>query len=142
MIYEEINSYREFISIHLNDYLEAQGLPPFTSFEESPMEVDKQDLSVAIYLANADQGTANWNGMEIECEWYLVYSLNNNADKKEIEANIKQYSAVFDFLREHTFGEASIIEASGVFRMDQGEPLNGGVFLIKSRINTSMDYGW
>lgn len=142
MVYEAIKSYREAIANGLNTYLEERGLPSFSSFSESPMEVDKSDLSVAIYLANAEQGSTSWNGHEIACEWYLVYRYSDVATKEEIEANVKQFSAVFDFLMENTFGENSIIRDSGVFRMDQGDPANGGVFMMNSRINTSIDYGW
>lgn len=141
-IYEELNSYREVIEKELNDYLVSKGLPPFSTYSCSPYEVDETDLSVAIYLANASMGMADYDGTHTSFDWFFMYRFNEEDTKEGNEQNVRLFSQVFEYLKDQNFGEQSVIARSGIFRMDTGEPINGGVYQLSTRINTSMDYGW
>lgn len=142
MIAEEVRKYKDDIEASINAFLIALNLPTFQYFGASPFDVTQKDLSIAVYLTNSVEGTATYDGSDSEFSWNVVYRHSDSVEEEMIEENVDLYSALFDFLKNKNYGELSTIRASGVFRMDENESWNGGVFEIRTRLNTSIDYAW
>jgi len=135
-----VDGYRDLIANKLDDFLDSKGLDPMVGYDSTPLEVEHNPLTMAVYLAESQDGTASYDGSSVAISWAVVFVHSTAAMVEDIRQAEEYYSAVFDFLSEMRWGDATTIEKSSFFRMDSGEAFNGAAYLMKTIIPHVMDY--
>lgn len=125
----------------LNPYLEAMGLEPVKVIN-SLIGIEKKPLTVAIFPTASSGDTVSVQGdMDVARFTVQVYC-NHDATEKGLAQGEEYFSAILEFIRSRTFGEESNLDGATIVRMDEMEPVNGGVYLVSARMSTDTDAGW
>ena len=67
---------------------------------------------------------------------------NGTATEEGVGEALEYFSALIEWLGMSEFGRYSEITDSVLCRMDEGEPVNGFVLLLNSRLADETDAGW
>ena len=124
-----------------NTFLEAKGMKKI-SVVRSSFLIDKKPLTLAIYQTASSGSTYSENGGMSEIETTFQMFCNRRATEDGVGEALDYYSALIEWLHDTTFGKNSEIEESVLCRMDEGEPVNGFVLLLVSKLEDLTDCGW
>ncbi len=144
MIYEDfLKEVREDLRENLNAFLTGTpGLRPVEEFTSDGFSVTKADRSLAVYAYSpngpvmAHAGTYCTVSLTVE---FFLYD-RDDVDMTTLMELEKYFSALAFYITKRRYGGNGIITNSQLSRMDQGDPCNECLFLVESRIDTSMDY--
>lgn len=139
---EWIGYVRKVFEDELNAFLSARGLECISRFLKSALDLEMEPLSLAIYPTSSNGSTyKKLDGGSIG-RFTVQFYMNEDATEDSAIMAETYYGAFIDFINRNNFGEYSTIDESVLIRMDDGEPVNGAIFLIESRISSLTDYGW
>ena len=140
---EWLKATRSKVKENLNIYLKQEGLMTIKHFLSSSIGLEDKPLSIAVYPTSSGEASyTESEAGEISCRFTIAFYQNEDATEESMELIERYFEAITSFISNQTFGEESIIERADIIRMDDMEPVNGAVFLIKSRITSFADYGW
>ncbi len=144
MIYEEfINEVRDDLETNLNAFLTGTpGLSAVTEFTTDGYTVMKSDRSIAVYAYSPNGPIMEHDGTYCTVSLTIEFFLNDldDPDPDTLLELEKYFSALAFYITRKRYGGNGIITNSQLSRMDQGDPCNECLFLVESRIDTSMDY--
>lgn len=126
---------------NLNPFLVERGLTS-VRFLDSLVGIEKKPLTMAIFPTASNGDTFSQNGDMDVVRFTVQFYCNGDATEKGLAQGEEYFSAILEFIQSRTFGEESSLDGATLCRIDEGEPVNGGVFLIGSRISTDTDLGW
>lgn len=109
---------------------------------DSAFDLEKKNLSVCIFPTASSGSTFSMDDGADMVRMTVMLFCNRNATSRGVLQAEKYYSVLIQYIQKSLFGESSTLADSVLIRMDEGEPVNGGTYLIESRINTHTDYGW
>lgn len=136
-----INSVRETIKAELPAFCKERELDPL-KVVSTQFSLTKAPLTLAVFpTATSGSTITSSDGADMVRLTVMLYCNANGTESGVLQAE-KYFSTVVQYLQKTRFGESSELVESVLCRMDEGEPVNGGVFLIEARMNTHTDYGW
>ena len=109
---------------------------------KSLFSIEKKLLTLAIYPTASTGSTYSDDGGVSEMAITFQMYCNRNATEGGAGEALDYYSALIEWLHTTTFGKYSEIDSSVLCRMDEGEPVNGFVLLLVSRLEEDADAGW
>lgn len=124
-----------------NKFLEEREMKE-VSMVKSLFAIEKKPLTLAIYPTASSGSTYSENSGASEIFTTFQMYCNRNANEESVGEALNYYSALIEWLHETTFGKYSEISDSVLCRMDEGEPVNGFVILLVSRLEEETDAGW
>jgi hypothetical protein len=130
------------ISEGLNTFLAEKGLAP-VEFCDNSFIVRNSDRTLAIYPAspNGEVYAEDANGTATAYTT-LEFFYSELQSAEDTKMATKYFAAIIEYLRQTRFSEHDFIETSMLARMDQNFDFNGGAILIRSRIETQIDYAY
>lgn len=144
MIYEEfLKEVRDDLEDNLNAFLTGTpGLTAVTEVTTDGFTVTKRDRSIAVYAYSPNGPIMEYDGVYCTVSLTIEFFLNDSVDTdQDTLAELEKYfSALAFYITRKRYGGNGIITNSQLSRMDQGDPCNECLFLVESRIDTSMDY--
>lgn len=126
----------------LNPHLASKGLEPIDCFLDSAIELETRSRSLAIYPTSSSGSSFSMAGNMATGRFTVAFYLDAEATEESIHLAELYYDALISFISDKDFGINSQIDESVIVRMDDGEPVNGALFLIESTISSLTDYGW
>ena len=136
-----INEVRETFKKDIPDFCKERGIEPL-KVVNTQFSLTKSGLTLAVFpTASSGSTITSTDGADLVRLTVMLYCNANGMETGVLQAE-KYFSTVVQYLQKTRFGESSELVESVLCRMDEGEPVNGGVFLIEARINTHTDYGW
>lgn len=126
----------------LNAFLAKKGLDPVERFLKSGLEIEALPRSLAIYPTSSSGSTFQMDTNSATGRFTIEFYMDHKATEDSSVLSEDYYGALIDFIVTSEFGEYSRIDESVLIRMDDGEPVNGAIFLIESRISSINDFGW
>ena len=124
-----------------NLFLEEKGMKT-VNVVKSLFSIEKKPLTLAIYPTASTGSTYSDDGGGSEMAITFQMYCNRNATEGGAGEALDYYSALIEWLHDTTFGKNSEIEESVLCRMDEGEPVNGFVLLLVSKLEDLTDCGW
>lgn len=124
-----------------NLFLEEKGMKT-VNVVKSLFSIEKKPLTLAIYPTASTGSTYSDDGGGSEMAITFQMYCNRNATEGGAGEALDYYSALIEWLHTTTFGKYSEIDSSVLCRMDEGEPVNGFVLLLVSRLEEDTDAGW
>ena len=124
-----------------NLFLEEKGMKT-VNVVKSLFSIEKKLLTLAIYPTASTGSTYSDDGGVSEMAITFQMYCNRNATEGGAGEALDYYSALIEWLHTTTFGKYSEIDSSVICRMDEGEPVNGFVLLLVSRLEEDTDAGW
>ena len=124
-----------------NLFLEEKGMKT-VNVVKSLFSIEKKPLTLAIYPTASTGSTYSDDGVASEMAITFQMYCNRNATEGGAGEALDYYSALIEWLHDTTFGKNSEIEESVLCRMDEGEPVNGFVLLLVSKLEDLTDCGW
>ena len=124
-----------------NLFLEEKGMKT-VNVVKSLFSIEKKLLTLAIYPTPSTGSTYSDDGGASEMAITFQMYCNRNATEGGAGEALDYYSALIEWLHTTTFGKYSEIDSSVLCRMDEGEPVNGFVLLLVSRLEEDADAGW
>ena len=125
----------------VNLFLEEKGMKT-VNVVKSLFSIEKKPLTLAIYPTASTGSTYSDDGGASELAITFQMYCNRNATEGGAGEALDYYSALIEWLHTTTFGKYSEIDSSVLCRMDEGEPVNGFVLLLVSRLEEDADAGW
>ena len=104
--------------------------------------LEKRALTLAVYPTATSGSTYSENNGESSVNITFQMFCNRNATEEGVEEALEYYSAFIAWIGETTFGKYSDEVQSVICRMDEGEPVNGFIVLLSSRLGDLTDCGW
>lgn len=132
---------REQFSTEIPAFCEERGLEPLRVVF-SAFRLDEQPLTVAVFPTASQGSTCSEEGNACLAWLTVMLYCNESATEEGTLQAEKYFSVMIQYLQKTCFGEASAVRESVLCRMDEDEPVNGGVFKLEARISTHTDYGW
>ena len=124
-----------------NLFLEEKGMKT-VNVVKSLFSIEKKPLTLAIYPTASTGSTYSDDGGALELAITFQMCCNRHATEGGAGEALDYYSALIEWLHDTTFGKYSEIEESVLCRMDEGEPVNGFVLLLVSKLEDLTDCGW
>ena len=124
-----------------NSYLEEKGMKK-ANIAKSLFSVDKKPLTLAIFPTASSGSTYSENDGFSEIDTTFQMYCNRNATEEGAMEALDYYSTLIEWLHITSFGKYSEITDSVLCRMDEGEPVNGFVLLVVSKLEDETDAGW
>lgn len=140
-IKEFVESIRSEVKEGFSAFLEALGMEP-AKVVKSGFLLEKKPLTLAVYPTASSGSTYSENNGESSANITFQMFCNRNATEEGVEEALEYYSAFIAWLGETTFGKYSDEIESVICRMDEGEPVNGFILLLSSRLEDLTDCGW
>lgn len=132
---------RTIFNDNLNAFLEAKELSPVRILP-SLVGIEKRNLSLAVFPTASNGNTFQGQGGTGDVRFTVQFFCNREATANGLAQGEEYFSALLEFIQSRSFGEESSVDGAVLCRMDEGEPVNGAVFLIGSRMSTDSDSGW
>ena len=124
-----------------NSYLEEKGMKK-VNIAKSLFSIEKKPLTLAIYPTASSGSTYSESNEASEMMTTFQMYCNRNATEEGAMEALDYYSTLIEWLHETTFGKYSEISNSVLCRMDEGEPVNGFVLFVTSKLEDLTDCGW
>ena len=142
MVYKEfLDEVRDDFETNLNTFLQSIGLDGVSKFCTDGFSVDKNNSSLAVYAFSPNGPVMEYDGMYQTVRFTVEFYLNDkDGDNASLEILEDYFSALAFYITQRRYGGNGIIANSQLNRMDQGDMCNECLFLVESRIDTSMDY--
>lgn len=141
MVYSEfIEEVRKDMEDNLNPFLTSVGMDAVSAFCTDGFSVERSASSIAVYAFSPDGPVMEYDGMYQTVRFTVEFFLDNVDEASSLSALEGYFSALAFYITQRRYGGNGIITNSQLTRMDQGGPCNECLFLVESRINTSMDY--
>ncbi|MBQ5364483.1 MAG: hypothetical protein IIU49_00280 [Spirochaetales bacterium] len=141
MIYSEfIEEVRKDMEDNLNPFLTSVGMDAVSAFCTDGFSVERSASSIAVYAFSPDGPVMEYDGMYQTVRFTVEFFLDNVDEASSLSTLEGYFSALAFYITQRRYGGNGIITNSQLTRMDQGGPCNECLFLVESRINTSMDY--
>lgn len=139
---EFIQDVREKFKNDLPTLLNNYGLKPLTMLDSS-LSLESTDYSFCVIPSTIGGSTLTQEDDGSLTSYFCVWlNVGENADEESLKESELYYSAFIDFILLNTFGSYSTLQNAYLFRMDEGEPHNGALYLVKSNLGTTNDYNW
>ncbi len=141
MVYSEfIEEVRKDMEDNLNPFLTSVGMDAVSAFCTDGFSVERSASSIAVYAFSPDGPVMEYDGMYQTVRFTVEFFLDNVDEASSLSTLEGYFSALAFYITQRRYGGNGIITNSQLTRMDQGGPCNECLFLVESRINTSMDY--
>ena len=141
MIYSEfIEEVRKDMEDNLNPFLTSVGMDAVSAFCTDGFSVERSASSIAVYAFSPDGPVMEYDGSYMTVRFTVEFFLDNVDEASSLSTLEGYFSALAFYITQRRYGGNGIITNSQLTRMDQGGPCNECLFLVESRINTSMDY--
>lgn len=136
-----IEEVRETFRNELAPFLAEKGLSPLKVLASTLM-LERENLSIAIYPTGRKGPTIEQQAKTNRVKFAVMLYCNSDASEKSLVQAEVYYSSVLEFIQSRTFGSTSNLDESILCRMDEGEAVNGGIFLVSANIASQTDSGW
>ena len=140
------NAYSDYLSAlrgtfreGLNPYLEKAGLPAVSRFLDSPYMIESGDMSLALYPSSPKGETLSQDGRTATVYCTVELFVDDRVDTDSFRKAEELYYALIAFIDSNRFSEFDVVDTSLILRTDAGDPCNGALLLIKSRLSTYLD---
>ena len=141
MVYSEfIDEVRKDMEDNLNTFLTAIGMDGVSAFCADGFSVEKSDSSLAVYAFSPDGPVMEYDGSYMTVRFTVEFFLDAKEGSGSLSTLEGYFSALAFYITKRRYGGNGIITNSQLTRMDQGGPCNECLFLVESRIDTTMDY--
>ena len=141
MVYSEfIEEVRKDMEDNLNPFLTSVGMDAVSAFCTDGFSVERSASSIAVYAFSPDGPVMEYDGSYMTVRFTVEFFLDNVDEASSLSTLEGYFSALAFYITQRRYGGNGIITNSQLTRMDQGGPCNECLFLVESRINTSMDY--
>ena len=141
MVYSEfIDEVREDMEDNLNTFLTSVGMNEVSAFCTDGFSVIKSASSLAVYAFSPDGPVMEYDGQYLTVRFTVEFFLNDIDEASSLSTLEGYFSALAFYITQRRYGGNGIITNSQLTPMDQGDPCNECLFLVESRIDTTMDY--
>ena len=141
MVYSEfIDEVRKDMEDNLNTFLTAIGMDGVSAFCTDGFSVEKSDSSLAVYAFSPDGPVMEYDGSYMTVRFTVEFFLDAKEGPDSLSTLEGYFSALAFYITKRRYGGNGIITNSQLTRMDNGAPCNECLFLVESRIDTTMDY--
>lgn len=142
MVYKEfLDEVRADLEQNLNGFLEQVGLDGIRAFCADGFSVEKNSSSLAVYAFSPNGPVMEYDGSYLTVRFTVEFFLDDkDGDDASLSVLEDYFSALAFYITQRRYGGNGIIANSQLSRMDQGDLCNECLFLVESRIDTSMDY--
>lgn len=137
-----IKEIRAVFEENLDAFLVSRGLEEISCYLSSGISLERTNRSLAVYPTSANGSSFKHENGGAIGRFTVQFYLDSEYSEDSMALAEEYYSALIDFLADNQFGQYSSIDESVIIRMDDGEPVNGAVFLMESRITSLNDFGW
>lgn len=124
----------------LNEFLKAQDLKGLNEVTDIYSFVESSDLTLAIYPSVENGTTVKQVENGWECYTTINLFVNDSFDTESLKLTEKYYSALLEYFSDNLFSLYDIIDNSSLVIMNSNGDYNGCFFLLKSRIDATLDY--
>lgn len=128
-------------SEELDPFMESKNLKN-VNIVKSLFCISKKPRTLAIYPTASSGSTYSQNGSVSELQTTFQMYCNQNATEEGVGEALDYYSALIEWLQRSEFAKYSELTESVLCRMDEGEPVNGFIILMASRLEDETDAGW
>lgn len=137
-----IKNVRDTFKKELPVFLSKYGLFPLKMLTSS-LSLESTEHSFCVIPSTIGGSTLTEDdGGDLTSYFCVWLNVDDNASEESLNETELYYSAFVDFILSKTFGNYSTLQNAYLFRMDEGEPHNGALFLIKATIDSVVDYNW
>lgn len=141
MVYSEfIDEVRKDMKDNLNTFLTAIGMDGVSAFCTDGFSVEKKASSLAVYAFSPDGPVMEYDGSYQTVRFTVEFFLDDREDASSLRTLESYFSALAFYITRRRYGGNGIITNAQLSRMDNGAPCNECLFLVESRIDTTMDY--
>ena len=124
-----------------NAFLSDKGMKG-ARVTKSVFDIEKRPRTLAIYPTASSGSTYMEAGGQAEVNTTFQMYCSGTATEEGVGEALEYFSALIEWLGTSEFGKYSEITDSVLCRMDEGEPINGFVLLLNSRLADETDAGW
>lgn len=128
------------VKAEINEFLKAQNLKGLKEVTDIYSFVEASNLTLAIYPSVENGTTVRQLENGWECYTTINLFVNDSFDAKSLELTEKYYDALLEYFSVNLFSMYDIIDNSSLVIINSNGDYNGCFILLKSRIDTTMDY--